>query len=359
MTTVLIMAGGTGGHVFPALAVARVLRARDCEVVWLGTERGIEARVVPAADIRIEWVRVAGLRGKGIASWFLAPVKIARALGDSLKIIRRVRPDVVLGLGGFAAGPGGLAAWLLRRPLVIHEQNAVAGLTNRLLSRLATKVAEAFPGAFGESAGAVHVGNPVRAEIEAVSARRSAPHTPRHLLVFGGSQGAAVINRLLPEALATLPEDLRPRVLHQTGRGRQMEVASAYEKAGVAADVREFIDDMAAAYVWADLAVTRSGALTVAELASASLPAILIPFPAAVDDHQTANARALTQIGGALLLPESQLNAERLAQSLRALLTTPSEALTEMGARSHRAAQPRTADTLADLCLGVALRSAA
>jgi UDP-N-acetylglucosamine--N-acetylmuramyl-(pentapeptide) pyrophosphoryl-undecaprenol N-acetylglucosamine transferase len=359
MTTVLIMAGGTGGHVFPALAVARVLQARNCRVVWLGTQRGIEARVVPNANIRIEWVRVAGLRGKGLLSWFLAPLKLARALADSIKVIRRVRPDVVLGLGGFVAGPGGLAAWLLRRPLVIHEQNAVAGLTNRLLARLATKVAEAFPGAFGTQVRAARVANPVRADIEAVSGMRPPPRTPRHLLVFGGSQGAAVINRLLPPALAALPEDLRPRVLHQTGRGRREEVAVAYENAAVSADVREFIDDMAGAYVWADLAVTRSGALTVAELAAAGLPAILIPFPAAVDDHQTANARALTDIGGAILLPEPELSIDRLSSELRTLLAAPADTLTEMAIRSHRAAQARTAETLADLCLGVALRSAA
>ncbi len=352
MTTVLIMAGGTGGHVFPALAVARVLEGRSCRVVWLGTHRGIEARLVPAAGIDIEWVRVSGLRGKGAASWLMAPLRLAEALADSIGAVRRIRPDVVLGLGGFVSGPGGVAARLMGRPLVIHEQNAVAGLTNRILARLARTVAEAFPGAFRRSVGAVPVGNPVRPEIEAIgNAPAAGPHSPRHLLVFGGSQGAAAINRVVPAALALLPPSARPSVLHQTGRDRRDAVVAAYAALGVDADVREFIDDMADAYRWADIAVARSGALTVAELAAAGTPALLVPFPAAVDDHQTANARFLTDRGAAVLMPEATLTADRLAAQLARLLGVDATPLAAMAGAARAAAVPGAAEKLADLCL--------
>lgn len=356
MTTVLIMAGGTGGHVFPALAVAEVLRARSCRVVWLGTRSGIEARLVPAAGIPIEWVRVSGLRGKGLGSWLAAPLQLLQAHGDALGAIRRTRPDVVLGLGGFVAGPGGLAARLLGLPLVIHEQNAVAGLTNRILARFAHAVAEAFPGSFGPSVGAVPVGNPVRQAIEALAAGAAAraPHAPRRLLVFGGSQGAAALNRIVPAALALLAPAERPAVLHQTGRERHEGVATAYRALGLQAEVREFIDDMAAAYAWADLAVSRSGALTVSELAAAGLPAVLVPFPAAVDDHQTRNARFLADRGAAVLLPEARLTPERLAAELRNLLGPDARDLTAMAEAARRAAAPGAAEQLADLCLATA-----
>ncbi len=356
MTTVLIMAGGTGGHVFPALAVADVLRSRACQVVWLGTRRGIEARLVPAAGIPMEWVRVSGLRGKGLTSWLLAPLRLLQALGDAFGAIRRTRPDVVLGLGGFVAGPGGLAARLLGRPLVIHEQNAIAGLTNRILARFADTVAEAFPGSFAPGVGAVAVGNPVRRAIEALTAGAAErlPRAPRHLLVFGGSQGARALNRLVPAALAQLAPAERPAVVHQTGRDRRETTAGAYGALGVEADVREFIDDMAAAYAWADLAVSRSGALTVAELAAAGLPALLVPFPAAVDDHQTRNARYLADRGAALLLAEDGLTADRLASELRTLLGSDDRALAAMAEAARRAATPGAAERLAALCLAAA-----
>ena len=356
MTTVLIMAGGTGGHVFPALAVAEVLRARACRVVWLGTERGIEARLVPAAGIPVEWVRVTGLRGKGLGSWLAAPLRLARALADSLRAIRRTRPDVVLGLGGFVSGPGGVAARLLGRPLVVHEQNAIAGTTNRLLARLAATVAEAFPGSFDAAVGAVAVGNPVRREIEALAgaAGLRIARTPRQLLVFGGSQGAALLNRVVPAALVLLPAATRPAVLHQTGPGRRDTVAADYASRGIAADVRDFIDDMAAAYAWADLAIARSGALTVAELATTGLPALLVPFAAAVDDHQTANARFLADRGAAVLLPERAATPQRLAGELETLCSADGRRLAAMGAAASRAAAPGAAERLADLCLAAA-----
>ena len=353
MTTVLIMAGGTGGHVFPALAVAAVLRARACRVVWLGTERGIEARLVPAAGITVEWVRVTGLRGKGLLSWLAAPLRLARALADSLGAIRRTRPDVVLGLGGFVAGPGGVAARLLGRPLVVHEQNAIAGTTNRILARIAGTVAEAFPGSFSTAVGAIVVGNPVRGEIEALAGASAVrtPRSPRQLLVFGGSQGAALLNRVVPAALALLPPAVRPAVLHQTGQGRRDAVAADYASLGMTADVRDFIVDMAAAYLWADLAISRSGALTVTELATAGVPALLVPFAAAVDDHQTANARFLTDRGAAVLLAEHAVTPERLASELATLLNADGRRLAAMGTAASRAASPGAAERLADLCL--------
>jgi UDP-N-acetylglucosamine--N-acetylmuramyl-(pentapeptide) pyrophosphoryl-undecaprenol N-acetylglucosamine transferase len=357
--TVLIMAGGTGGHVFPALAVARVLESRSCRVVWLGTRQGIEARLVPAAGISVEWVRVSGLRGKGALSWLSAPFRLLRALVDSIVAVRRVKPDVVLGLGGFVAGPGGIAAKLLGCPLVIHEQNAVAGLTNRVLAHLSQVVAEAFPGAFSASVGALSVGNPVRPEIESQFMLRSAPRRPPHLLVFGGSQGAAVLNRTLPAALAAIPVLQRPQVLHQTGRGRATAVSADYLARGVDADVREFLDDMAGAYSWADLAIARSGALTVAELAAAGVPGVLVPFPAAVDDHQTQNARYLTDRGAALLMPERDLDEVSLAEAILGLLADGGAQLGRMSESARAAAKLGAAEVLADLCLAQIERRAA
>lgn len=355
MTTVLIMAGGTGGHVFPALAVARVLEARSCNVVWLGTRAGIEARVVPAAGIALEWLSVGGLRGKGVLRLLLAPFVLTRAIYQAIRAMHRRRPDVVLGLGGFASGPGGVAAWLTRRPLVIHEQNAIAGFTNRTLARFASTVAEAFPGSFGGGRRAVTIGNPVRAEIEAltVETRTTSSGRPR-LLVFGGSLGAKVLNQLVPAALAEWPGAERPIVLHQTGRGRLAEVQTLYRSLGVEAEVKEFIDDMAQAYAWADVAVCRSGALTVAELAAAGLPSVLVPFPSAVDDHQTANARYLASRGAAVLMPENELRAGALAPVLQSLLGADATRRDAMARAARAAAVPGAAERLADLCLQLA-----
>ncbi len=298
----MVMAGGTGGHVFPALATARVLKRRGFDIVWLGTQRGIEARLVPAEGIPVEWLGITGLRGKNVATLLLAPFRLAIAIGQAMRAIRKHQPRVVLGAGGFASGPGGIAAWLLRRPLVVHEQNAVAGLTNRVLARFAVRVLEGFPGSFGRGVQAERVGNPVRPEIVGVAPpekRFAGREGPARLLVFGGSQGAARLNVVLPAAIAELPEALRPEVLHQTGMHNFEETVQAYKSRGIEADVRRFIDDMASAYGWADLAVCRSGALTVAELAAAGVPSILVPFPAAVDDHQTRNAEYAVRAGAA------------------------------------------------------------
>ena len=353
----LVMAGGTGGHVFPALATARVLKHRGFDVVWLGTERGIEARLVPAAGIPVEWLSVGGLRGKGIATLLAAPVRLGIAIAQAMRAIRKHQPRVVLGAGGFASGPGGIAAWLLRRPLVVHEQNAVAGLTNRVLARLATRVLEGFPGSFGRGIRAERVGNPVRPEIVAIAPpeRRYAGREGRaRLLVFGGSQGAARLNAVLPAALGELPADLRPDVLHQTGSHNFEETVQAYRTRGIDADVRPFIDDMASAYGWADLAVCRSGALTVAELAAAGLPAVLVPFPAAVDDHQTRNAEYALRAGAARLLPESELTPISLAATLRELLEQGRPAFERMAQAARGTAIVDADVRLADACVQAA-----
>lgn len=357
---VLIMAGGTGGHVFPALAVARLLRERQCEVTWIGTRRGIEARVVPANGFPIEWLSVAGLRGKGILTLLLAPVRLGFALAQALAIVRRRRPAVVLGVGGFVTGPGGVAAWLLRKPLIIHEQNAVAGLTNRLLSRLARVVLEGFPNSFPPRARPQCVGNPVRREISALAppderlAKRS--DTVR-LLIFGGSQGAARFNENVPRALAALSPAERPQVWHQAGERGHAQALEAYGRASVTARVDAFIDDMAAAYSWADLVICRSGALTVSELAAVGLGAILVPFPAAVDDHQTHNARYLTEAGAAILIPDVELTHERLARELGVLCADRARLL-DMARRARTHAMPDAAEALARAVIDAARAAA-
>ncbi len=353
---VLIMAGGTGGHVFPALALAREMRARSWQVVWLGTRRGLESRLVPAEQIPLELLTVSGLRGKGIGPWLLAPLRLLRALWQALRVIRRQRPAVVVGLGGFVAGPGGIAAWLLRRPLLIHEQNAVAGFTNRHLARFARRVLCAFPGAFAAGVSTQTVGNPVRTEIAALAppSQRFIDHTgPVRLLVLGGSQGAARLNALVPFALARLRGSIALDVRHQSGE-RWLEAARrSYTEAGVQAELVPFIDDMAAAYDWADLVLCRAGALTISELAAAGVGSILVPFPAATDDHQTRNAQWMVQEGAALLLPERELSAESLAAEL-ARLCSGRGRLLAMAERARALARPRATQDLADACVQLA-----
>ncbi|RTR06048.1 undecaprenyldiphospho-muramoylpentapeptide beta-N-acetylglucosaminyltransferase [Halomonas nitroreducens] len=350
----LIMAGGTGGHVIPALSLARGLTAAGVEVEWLGSPQGIENRLVPAAGIPLHHIAVSGLRGNGLAGWLLAPWRLARAVAQAARVIRDVDPQLVVGLGGFASGPGGLAAWLKRRPLVIHEQNAVAGLTNRALARLARRVYAAFPQAFPGRAEVV--GNPVRGDIAALgeSPRPAAAmrERPLRLLVVGGSLGALALNQRLPEALARLPAASRPEVRHQAGRDKDAATREAYAQQGVAADVTAFIDDMAAAYDWADLVVCRAGALTVAELAAAAKPALFVPFPHAVDDHQTANAAALVGEGAADLIPQNEMTAAALADRLTPLLDP--EALATMAAQARRCAHLDAVERLVAGCMETA-----
>ena len=350
---ILVMAGGTGGHVYPALAVARALEARSQSIVWLGTHRGLEAEVVPAAGIDIEWISVKGLRRKGPAALLVAPFQRGWALLQALTVILRRRPTAVLGMGGFVSGPGGLAAWLTRRPLVIHEQNAAAGLTNRLLARLARVVLQAFPGSFNSRVNAETVGNPVREDIAAVASpadRYAGRSGPLRLLVLGGSQGALALNRAVPAALALLPADQRPVVRHQCGRLTLDAARSEYEQRGIDVELLPFIDDMASAYAWADLVVCRAGALTVAELCAVGLPALFIPYPAAVDDHQTANARPMADAGAAVIIDESLLSAEVLAGQLKAWLSNRSE-LQAKAERARGLAKPNALLRITELCL--------
>lgn len=353
---ILIMAGGTGGHVYPALAVAQELQAASQKVIWLGTERGLEARVVPEAGIDIEWLRIGGLRGKGFITKLLAPFRLLAAVSRALGVMRRLRPAAVLGMGGYASGPGGIAAWMTRSPLVIHEQNAVAGLTNRILARFANIVLQAFPGSFPNTIHAVTVGNPVRKDIAAMPspAQRYADRQGRlRLLVLGGSQGALILNRVLPAALARLPEQVRPEVWHQAGAATIDTATSAYEANKVAVRLVEFIEDMAEAYAWADLVVCRAGALTVAELCAAGVPAIFVPFALAVDDHQTANAGAMVSADAATLIAERDLNSESLAAVLADWLQSR-EWLAEKATNARELAEPEALARITGYCLEAA-----
>jgi UDP-N-acetylglucosamine--N-acetylmuramyl-(pentapeptide) pyrophosphoryl-undecaprenol N-acetylglucosamine transferase len=351
---VVVMAGGTGGHVFPALAVAKVLRAHGIPVVWLGTQAGMEARLIPAQGIPIEWIRVAGIRGKGFAAWTLAPLRLAQAVLEALAVLRRLRPRAVLGAGGFVSGPGGIAARLLGIPLLIHEQNAIAGLTNRWLARIATRVFEAFPASFARD-GVECIGNPVRADIAALPSpalRFASRGDPKRLLVLGGSQGARRLNLLLPQALARVSAPLRPQVRHQTGSRGFDDARAAYAAAGVDAELLPFIDDMAGAYAWADLAICRAGALTITELQAAGLGAVLVPFPAAVDDHQTRNAGVMVRAGAARLVQERDLDAARLG-ALIGELTADRVVLLGMAEAARAGAITDAAVRLAEQCIAL------
>ncbi|HLS81243.1 MAG TPA: undecaprenyldiphospho-muramoylpentapeptide beta-N-acetylglucosaminyltransferase, partial [Steroidobacter sp.] len=330
---------------------------RGYHPVWLGTQRGLEAKLVPPQQIEIEWISMSGLRGKGVLAWLGAPFKLALAIWQSLRIMRRRRPSVVLGAGGFVAGPGGVAAWLMRRPLVIHEQNAIAGMTNRSLARLARRVLEAFPGSFPAGVRAERVGNPVRREITTIpppEQRYAQRRGPLQVLVFGGSQGAARLNAVVPAALAMIDAAVRPAVIHQAGQRHIEQARDMYAKHGVRADVRAFIDDMAESYAWADLVICRSGALTVSELAAAGLPAIFVPFAAAVDDHQTLNARFLVDVGAGVLIAEREFTPVRLAAELQKLLALGREGLAQMASRARSVAITDADVRLADACEAVA-----
>ena len=353
---ILVMAGGTGGHVYPALAVARALQEQSQKIVWLGTHRGLESRVVPDAGIEIEWISVSGLRRKGILTLLIAPLQLLWALTQALYVIIRRRPVAVLGMGGFVSCPGGVAAWLTRRPLVIHEQNAAAGVTNRLLARLARVVLQAFPGSFDASIDAETVGNPVRADIAAVAepaARYAGRDGQLRLLVLGGSQGALALNKTVPAALALLPADKRPLVRHQCGERTIDAARVAYDGSDIDVQLLPFIEDMASVYAWADLVVCRAGALTVAELCAVGLPAIFIPYPSAVDDHQTANARPMVDSGAAVIIQESELTAQSLSDLLNDCLCARSE-LQSRAAKARALSSPDSLQRISSICLELA-----
>ncbi|MCP4832364.1 MAG: undecaprenyldiphospho-muramoylpentapeptide beta-N-acetylglucosaminyltransferase [Gammaproteobacteria bacterium] len=350
---ILIMAGGTGGHVFPALAVARELMKRDRQVVWLGTHKGLENRLVPEAGIPLDYIRVSGLRRKGLLSWMLAPFKVAIAVWDAAQGVRKRRPGMVLGMGGFASGPGGFAAWLLRRPLVIHEQNAAAGLTNRLLAGLAREVLQAFPGSFSSRITARTIGNPVRQEIFSLpdpQERMAGRSGPLRLLVLGGSQGALALNQVVPAAVALLPDDAQIEIWHQSGAATLEIALDAYHAQQVEARVDAFIDDMNEAYAWADMVVCRSGALTISELAAAGLGAVLVPYPSAVDDHQTLNAQFLVDAEAAVLVQQEDLTPEALSKELLRCISERALVI-DRAMQAYSLAQPSATDELADICL--------
>jgi UDP-N-acetylglucosamine--N-acetylmuramyl-(pentapeptide) pyrophosphoryl-undecaprenol N-acetylglucosamine transferase len=353
----MIMAGGTGGHVYPALAVARELMEAGHEVTWMGTHKGMEARVIPAAGIPVEWLSVAGLRGKGWRETLKAPFMLLRALRQSAAILRRVKPDVVLGMGGFVSGPGGLMATMMGIPLVLHEQNRVPGTTNRLLAKRATAVLEAFPESFPSAVSANATGNPLRREIASLPVRQIswAPGHPLNVLVVGGSLGAKALNEAVPVALAKLGHPMNIR--HQTGEAMRAETAERYRAAGLAAKVSAFVEDMAEAYGWADLVICRSGAMTVSELAAAGLPAVLVPYPHALDDHQTKNAHYLVDVGAAVLMPQSELTPESLVAVLTNLLESHGK-IDLMSQKARTMAKPKAAQIVAGICLDKALNSA-
>lgn len=348
---VLILAGGTGGHIFPGIAVADALRTRHVPVLWLGSSHGLENRLVPAAGITLETLSITGLRGKGARALLSAPWRLLRATLQARALLRKHRPRAAISFGGFAAGPGGLAARWLGIPLYVHEQNRVPGLTNRVLARIARQIFTGFPDVFSERAG-VWTGNPVRKSISDLpppDQRFKQPKRALNLLVIGGSQGAMALNHAVPAALAKL-EDLSINVRHQCGASMLEPARAQYQSQHVIAEVEAFFDDMAAAYAWADLVICRSGALTVAELCAVGIASILVPFPAAVDDHQTANAQFLVSAGAAILMPQSTLNADSLSAQLRALALAPNQRM-EMALAARALAKPDAAMDVARLCM--------
>lgn len=344
----MIMAGGTGGHIFPGLALAHVLRQRGWQVFWLGAMGGMELDLVPKHGFVIEAIPISGVRRNGLKRWLIMPFMLLRALISTTAILLQQRPQIVIGFGGYPALPGGIISWILRTPLIIHEQNAVAGLTNRLLSKLARRTLFAFPNAFPGRSGLV--GNPVRPEIIAVDppqTRFAARVGALTVLVIGGSRGAWILNETLPQALSLFALDERPTVVHQAGVTELETVQAAYQKRGIRADCHAFIDDMAREYARADIVVCRAGALTIAELAAVGVASILVPLSTAVDDHQTGNSRYLTKAQAAYLLPEDQLSAQTLYQSLRQLTR---EKCLAMALRARKLALVDADERIADIC---------
>ncbi|KLT72967.1 UDP-N-acetylglucosamine--N-acetylmuramyl-(pentapeptide) pyrophosphoryl-UDP N-acetylglucosamine transferase [Neisseria arctica] len=351
--TFLLMAGGTGGHIFPALAVAEALRERGHHVVWLGSEGAMETHIVPKHDILLETLAIKGVRGNGWKRKLMLPFTLLKTVQAATKILKKHRVDAVIGFGGFVTFPGGVAAKLAGIPIVIHEQNAIAGMANKQLSRWARRVLYAFPKAFDNADGLV--GNPVRADIANLSApaERFAGRQGRlKILVMGGSLGADILNQMLPQALALLPEERRPQMYHQSGRNKLGNLQAEYDKLGVDAECIEFIDDMVAAYRDADLVICRSGALTIAELTAAGVGALLVPYPHAVDDHQTANARFMVQAEAGLLLPQSQLTAAGLAEVIDSLSR---EKCLVWAENARTLALPNSADDVADIAISTTL----
>jgi UDP-N-acetylglucosamine--N-acetylmuramyl-(pentapeptide) pyrophosphoryl-undecaprenol N-acetylglucosamine transferase len=358
--TVLIMAGGTGGHIFPALSIAEHLRERGYYIEWLGTEKGLEVQVLQDTGIPLNFLSVTGLRGKGVTGLLLAPFMLIRAVWQALAVLRKVKPCCVLGMGGYVTGPGGVATRLIGRKLVIHEQNAIAGFSNRMLAMIAVKVMQAFPGTFSlRTNSLLTTGNPIRKEIQAIAApdqRLAGRSGPLRILILGGSLGAVAINKIIPEMLARFTPELRPRVVHQTGNKNLEETIGWYQQRNLMTDhncqVLPFIDDMAAAYTDADLVICRAGATTVCELAVTGVAAILIPFPYAVDDHQTMNASWLSEAGAAILVQQRDLDVGKLYQQVRDLTENRAELLS-MANAARSLAQPDATEKVASVCMEI------
>ena len=349
---VLIMAGGTGGHIFPGLAVAEVLRKQDIPVRWLGAEGGMETRTVPAAGIPLDVVAITGLRGKGLMRWVRMPLMLLRAVWQARRLLEADRPGCAISFGGYAAAPGGIAAWTKGIPVLVHEQNRIPGLTNRLLTRFSRKILQGFPGTFPQDMSAIDSGNPVRHEVAAIESpqsRMAGRSGPIRVLITGGSQGAQVLNQVVPAALKTLSSSVSVEIRHQAGAKRVDEALEAYKAADLDADVSPFIGDMAEAYGWADLVICRSGALTVAELAAAGVASVLVPFAYAVDDHQTRNAQYLADAGAAVILSQSSLDPLILATALQPLLSDRS-VLLSMAIAARQKALPDAAEKVVDAC---------
>ncbi|GAB3482574.1 undecaprenyldiphospho-muramoylpentapeptide beta-N-acetylglucosaminyltransferase [Marinomonas epiphytica] len=346
---VAIMAGGTGGHIYPALACAHAFTDRNVEVQWLGSKGGMEEKLVPEQGFKMHTLSIKGVRGKGVLGLIAAPFRILHAIGQAVAILQKMKPDVVLGMGGFVAGPGGIAAKLLGIPLVIHEQNAIAGTTNRLLAKVANVKLQAFDQALD---GAMHVGNPIRKDILRQLHRPSRldKARPLKLLVVGGSLGAKAINDLVPQLLSQWPHSQRLDVWHQTGVRNHQEVMSQYAQLEVEARVEPYLENINQAYYWADMVLCRAGAMTVSELAVAGLPAIFVPYPHAIDDHQTANARYLEKVGAAYLLPQPELNVEKVMALLTELIEND-EKLLEMGDKAKMVAHPNATQDVVMHCL--------
>lgn len=353
---IFIMAGGTGGHIYPALAVADYLSAQGQAIKWLGTETGLEARVVPENGYSLLTIDIGGVRGKGVVKKLMAPFIILRAILQSVCIFIKHKPAAVLGMGGFASGPGGIAAWLLRIPVLIHEQNAIAGLTNKILSKIARTVMQAFPGAFKDKDKIHTTGNPVRKDILNVlppNDRFKNRDNEFNLLIIGGSLGAKRLNEVVPLALADLASNVSFNVQHQSGDKHIDETKQHYVKAGVEAELKTFINDMAEAYAWADIVICRAGAMTIAELSIVGVPSILVPFPYAVDDHQTANAHYLSDEGCAILIQETDLSIESLSKALAGLCQSRQKLL-EMADKARSLSMPKATELVAGFCMEAA-----
>lgn len=346
---IIIMAGGTGGHIYPALACAQVFKDKGLDVQWLGSKGGMEEVLVADHDIALHSLSIKGVRGKGVLGLLVAPFRVLHAIGQAIAVLQKVKPDVVLGMGGFVAGPGGVAARLLGIPLVIHEQNAIAGTTNKLLSKVANLKLQAFDGAIPN---AISVGNPIRSDIleQQVRMPRNGVARPLRLLVVGGSLGAKAINDVIPQVLLNWPSTQRLDVWHQTGLRNFDVVSEQYKIAKVEARVEAYLENMDQAYYWADVVLCRAGAMTVSELAIAGLPSILVPYPHAIDDHQTANAQYLEQVGAAYLLPQAQLTCEKII-SLLSTFVESEDTLLKMGEQAKLVARPNATQDVVACCL--------